>query len=665
MAAFQQALANFNSSKNTEQNGPTASGSSLSIRGTANGAPSARGLATALRGAGISREQQMELDGTSGGKIGRGAGRRTGGRSGGPLDQTGRHHPPNNNSNNSKPYQKPLTAANLAARMSSGSSTGRGGRPAPRNGGHPGRQPAGTPPTIQQLRVPNKAERDHAKSELNKKLHSDEMKAWLRSKMISEGVLDMSGLVDDPWLKENGILPPGHPNAPTSAGLVFWRLIDEVFQKAASITIHTLSLANNNLDHLRQLEKLPMWLPHIRALDLSRNPIRSFNELDNIRAAGEKKGKANAGAGSLKSLIELKLNDCQFREKTLQQPDGPAVYKHEILRRFPGLRILDGVSLERVIFPIDRKPKVRETEAEKAALVAKPFTFPFDVQPFFFEQDAARQFAMEFCAKFFALFDNDRNATLIGYAPDALISISANTLPSRSFLQQDVQKTRSNRPQPVSFEAWTNLPSRNFLRNVSSIKQRMDTLQFASDPERLLRWWNKNVPKTRHPLEDAKKWCIESWVLDGEGVDVRLCLMVQGEFEEMPSGTYRSFSRTFILVDAPQGSPARNAGWPALVLSDTMIVHSYLGTGAFDDNRSLAVHGVAIQPPASVAPATAAPVSDIPQAQQEALLAQLSQRTGMNAQFSGMCLAQNGWDFEAAVKNYEEIKTSIPAEAYQ
>lgn len=71
----------------------------------------------------------------------------------------------------------------------------------------------------------------------------------------------------------------------------------------------------------------------------------------------------------------------------------------EILRRFPGLRILDGVSLERVIFPIERKPKVKHTEEEKAALVAKPFSFPVEVRPEFFSEEAARNFAMAFCAK--------------------------------------------------------------------------------------------------------------------------------------------------------------------------------------------------------------------------------------------------------------------------
>ncbi|WRT70302.1 uncharacterized protein IL334_007300 [Kwoniella shivajii] len=656
MAAFQQALANFNN-----QHGNTASSSSsVSIRGSANGAPSTRGIASALRGAGISREQAMELDNSNnGGRVGRGG--RRGGRSGGPLDQTGRHHP--SNASNNKPYQKTAPAGSLASRMStSGPSNARGGRPTRGNAPN-ARNPAGTPPFIKQLQsLSGKAERDHSKSELGKKLHSEEMKEWIRKRVIAEGILDMSNLPNDPWLKENGILPPGHPNAPANAGTVFWRIIEDVVQKGAGITIHTLSLANNNLDHLFQLQRLPLTLPDIRALDLSGNPIKHISELDHLRAAGEKKGKANAGAGSLKSLVEIKLNDSPFREKMLQQPDGAEMYKHDILRRFPGLRILDGVELERIILPIDRKPKVRLTDSQKAGFIARPFSFPCDVQPGFGEE-GVKEPAMQFCAKFFTLFDTDRNAVISGYAPNALISISANTLPSRSANQTEIQKTRQNRPQPVPFEAWTNLPSRNFFRGTTSIKARMDSLQSPADAERLLRWWNKAVPKTKHPLTDPSKWAFDTWVLDGEAESTKLCLIIEGEFEEMPSGTYRSFSRTFILSPAPAGSSAASAGWPAIILSDTMIVHSYFGTYAFDDqNRSLAVHGVSIIPPSIPPPTTSTPAMDA--ASQDALVAQVSRRTGMNAQFSNLCLQQNGWDFEASLKNFEEIRGSIPAEAF-
>lgn len=157
--------------------------------------------------------------------------------------------------------------------------------------------------------------------------------------------------------------------------------------------------------------------------------------------------------------------------------------------------------------------------------------------------------------RFFPCFDNNRTECLPAYAPNALISIAANTLTSRSAQQQIVLKTRLDRPNPVPFEPWINLPSRNFFRNATSIHQRMETLKTAADPAQLAEWWEKAVPRTEHPLTEASKWCFECWVLDSEGGHVRLCLMIQGQFRELPSGTYRSFSRTFILVEAPEGSP--------------------------------------------------------------------------------------------------------------
>ena len=135
----------------------------------------------------------------------------------------------------------------------------------------------------------------------------------------------------------------------------------------------------------------------------------------------------------------------------------------------------------------------------------------------------------------------------------------------------------------------------------------------------------------------------------------------------MPSGTFRSFSRTFILADAPEGSAARNSGWPALIVSDTLIAHPYFGTGSFDDKRTLAPpgRGIDIAPlsPFATAPIALPVMGD--QGQKDALIAQLRQRTGMNVSFSTLCLEQNNWDLEQAVRNYEEIKGTIPAEAYQ
>jgi nuclear RNA export factor len=66
---------------------------------------------------------------------------------------------------------------------------------------------------------------------------------------------------------------------------------------------------------------------YIRALDLSNNPIHSKDELKHLQSAGEQKGKASTGSGSLKSLIELKLEGVKFREELLKQPNGGDIYQ--------------------------------------------------------------------------------------------------------------------------------------------------------------------------------------------------------------------------------------------------------------------------------------------------------------------------------------------------
>lgn len=92
-----------------------------------------------------------------------------------------------------------------------------------------------------------------------------------------------------------------------------------------------------------------------------------------------------------------------------------------------------------------------------------------------------------------------------------------------------------------------------------------------------------------------------------------------------------------------------------------MVVHSYFGTGSWDSKSSLAKGDISIVPPN---PAATAPPASSEDAQKASLIAAVRQRTGMNAQFSELCLAQNGWDVERAVANFEEIRATIPPEAF-
>lgn len=428
------------------------------------------------------------------------------------------------------PYAKP-DSGSLASRISgpSGSNAKGKRRGANLNPSNSRRAPEGTPDILKDSASRAEQIRRQQHSKLSEVIRGEEIKSWLRSRLVAPGVVNMSDLANDPWLKEHGIAPPGSPEAPANAGHVFWKLIQTTLETPES-RIDTMSLAHNGFKSLHQLSKLPICLPYIRALDLSNNPIAKSDELKHLQSPGEQKGKASSAAGSLKSLVELKLEGTKFREEMLQRPDGGEKYQHDILRRFPGLLILDSVQLNRIVFPLERKPIVKRTEEERKPLAARPFTYPIDITTAFEENEACKSAVMDFCGRFFPLWDNNRAEAIDFYHPEATISISANTLPSRSAQATELAKSRSSRPQPVSFEAWVTLPGRNFFRSCTTVEQRVKTLKSPMDQAELLRWLTKSVPDTKHPLEDASKWSIDAWYFDTN--NDRISAVIQGEFQE-------------------------------------------------------------------------------------------------------------------------------------
>lgn len=202
----------------------------------------------------------------------------------------------------------------------------------------------------------------------------------------------------------------------------------------------------------------------------------------------------------------------------------------DILRRFPGLAILDGLPVPGIRFHVERGPRPHKDDVANRALRAQPFTFPFDVAPPLFENEMVANVINSFCAKFFPLFDNDRSAVVQAYAPQATMSISANTLPSRSFAA--VERSKVNPTPTPTFEPWVKLPSRNMTRHFHTQEKRVATLHSGADVGELTNFLKNKVLGTRHPVADASKWCVEGWVVGGEGEMTRLCAVVRGEFEE-------------------------------------------------------------------------------------------------------------------------------------
>lgn len=83
----------------------------------------------------------------------------------------------------------------------------------------------------------------------------------------------------------------------------------------------------------------------------------------------------------------------------IKQPGGAEKYTHDVLRRFPGLLMLDGVQLNRVVFPLERKPIVKRSDEDRKALLSRPFTYPVDVISHFEETEECRAAVMAFCDK--------------------------------------------------------------------------------------------------------------------------------------------------------------------------------------------------------------------------------------------------------------------------
>lgn len=139
---------------------------------------------------------------------------------------------------------------------------------------------------------------------------------------------------------------------------------------------------------------------------------------------------------------------------------------------------------------------------------------------------------------------------------------------------------------------------------------------------------------------------------------------MHGEFAEAPSQGVRSFDRTFVVAPAPPGSMAANLGWPCVIISDQLTIRNYAGISAWSpqaQQQTTATSAAASQPtqqPQGQAPATGiAP-------EQHALALELAARTKLKYDFAVQCLADNQWNPQLAMQRFEELRPSIPAEAF-
>lgn len=440
-------------------------------------------------------------------------------------------------------------------------------------------------------------------------------------------LLDLSKLGTDPDLLAMGIF------GSTSTESKFFPALMKVWElnfdnaTARREAVESVSLAHNQLANITAVTALASTIPDLKNLDLSNNEFKDAQSLIGWR-------------WKFRNLEFLDLSNTPF--------SADPTFKDTMLKWYPKLRFLNNV------------------EVRTAEEIAAQKKTPIPVQPPHFQDDS--QIAENFVRAFFAGYDNDRSGILNSvYDNHTTFTLNVNT-----------SAPRAQQTETAPWDAYIK-KSRNLLK-ISHLPARMSRVYTGAEKIREL--WT-SLPATRHPdiATRPEEWLIECYPIPGlpdisgqssTGVG-GLLIMVHGKFDEINGAKVetRSFDRTFII------GPGGGMGG-IRVVSDILCLRAYGGHEAWIPEVPPAVPQAA--PPAAPAPAPAAPAAPaalpvaIPgapegygmpapgkadaQVQQEQLVLQMSSNTRMTLQYSEMALSGNGWNMEAALKNFEELKVS-------
>ncbi|KAH8602852.1 hypothetical protein B0O99DRAFT_604475 [Bisporella sp. PMI_857] len=387
---------------------------------------------------------------------------------------------------------------------------------------------------------------------------------------------------------------------------------DDQFTKAHEKrrAIISVSLANNSIDDVRNVNDLAVSFPHLQNLDLSNNNITSIKSLEGWRR-------------KFRHLENLILTNNPI---VTQEPN----FGNEVLQWYPKLQMLNGVL-------------VRTPEQVAALINAVNSPIPINTADF---RDVG-QVGENFIRQFVNLYDNDRAALLSNYYDNqSVFSLAIN---------MSAPRDREHSSPIPPWAAYTK-HSRN-LSKITMPGPRMNRRYVGV--QQIQSMWS-DFPATRHPnLEtQSDKYIIECRPQPGlpdpsgqspRGVD-GLLITIHGEFEEPAQSpaeiALRSFSRSFVL------GPGAPGGIPIRVISDMMTLraHSPLALPSYTNTQPQAKASQLI--PNDLSP------------EQQFIAKQLMEKTGMTLEYTRMCLQETSWDLAQAYAAYEANKSKLPPNAF-
>ncbi|KAF2164220.1 hypothetical protein M409DRAFT_25562 [Zasmidium cellare ATCC 36951] len=457
---------------------------------------------------------------------------------------------------------------------------------------------------------------------------AEETKLMLRNVLerrynIQTKLLDLSALSQDDELKAQAIFDSNSTASKFFPAMM--KVLELAFDTTDELNAHveSVSLANNGLADLKAVSTLSATLPKLHNLDLSNNNF------------------ANLSALSIWRKRFLHLQHLVVSGNPLEQNEPN--YAAELVKWYPNLRVLNQI-------------QVRTEEDIKNK--ASTGNLPFPIRSPIFQDEG--QIAENFIRQWFLGFDTDRpQLAQIYYDDQSDFSYAVNVSAPRD--PNDTVQTEKS-----EWSAYIR-NSRN-LKKISQLPARQNRL--FRGPKAISEVF-ATLPKTKHPDlgAEARKWLIECHMQPGipdptgqspQGVD-GFAIYIHSEYDELddrtgqPNGKKRSCDHSFqIGPGGPQG---------VRIVSHQITIRAYGGTQALEPE----------------APPQAGPPSPPQQAavdielyaqaglslqQAEEICAALSQQTGMTINYCKDCLDQVGWDAPRALAAFEDVKATLPADAF-
>lgn len=475
-------------------------------------------------------------------------------------------------------------------------------------------------------------------------------------------MLDLANLHADPDLVHKGLF-----SSISTQSKMFPALM-KLASKEPQLVVESVNLSNNNLKDVSGITTLAQTFPHLKNLCLANNQISRFRTIE-------------VWKNKFKELRELLMTNNPITSDKL--------YRSEMMRLFPKLVILDNVIVR---------------DEQKLLSI---YSLPMKIQPFFFENNEISSSSTDFVTNFLNYWDADRVQLLGLYTPQSQFSLSVDSsIPPSSVSESD---------QNPSFGYYL-----SHSRNISKVSSEKSIEQRLSmGPEAISNIF-RVLPKTKHHLQDMPdEYSMETITYPQvSGFIVTL----HGFFEEVAkpdleannkshTGRSRRFNHSHNASNNRLSKKSFDRTWVIVPTGNGVVVASELLTvRPFAANAwvrraqqtqqpppaphidpmnptlnalppSVSIGGLPVgmdmppaapQPPMSIpAVAPLAPTLQLPpevQARldplQLQLLSKLHLETKLNAEYTFMLAEQSGWNYDVAIKGFQNSANNIPREAF-